>query len=380
MSSASIVITAGRSRSVDVIRGVALVFMVINHFGQTLVGGGYDSPTGLFILFCGIFPGPLFYVVVGISLVLSDRRLKAPQASPWQAWRELIPRALLIMGAGYLLAIALFGWTWRLDWSVLQFIGLSLILCEAALRIPWRYRLFFPLFFIGLAPLLRLWLGYEAIVGTVGSLHYQAPVTLWDHLSAILVTGKVPLFPWLACPLIGTLLAEPLVDQPARMRQVVYAMTTTGAIMLLLVLPLWLGLGDTVTQYPLTSGFTLLSIGMSLLLVAAGVTAIDLWRWWNPAFRFCEINGQIALITYVAHHLFGILWLGVILGLYRHLDVVGLSVVLAAYFVALLLFARLWLPFRRGRSWFFDIGVAYLLLIVGLAVRFAFAGLGLWIF
>jgi len=377
---ASMVVADGRSRSVDVIRGVALVFMVMNHFGQTFVGGGYDSPTGLFILFCGIFPGPLFYVVAGISVVLSDRRLKAQRASQWQAWRELIPRALLIMGAGYLLAIALFGWAWRLDWSVLQFIGLSLILCQAALRIPWRYRLVLPLFFIGLAPLLRLWLGYETVVGTVGNLHYQAPVTLWDHLSAIMVTGKVPLFPWLAGPLMGTLLAEPLVDQSPRTRQVVYTMTTTGAVMVLLVSPLWLGLGDTVTQYPLTSGFTLLSMGMSLLLVAAGVTTIDLWRWWNPAFRFCEINGQVALITYVAHHLFGILWLGVILGLYRHLDVVGLSVVLVVYFAALLLFARLWLPLRRGRSGFLDIGVTYLLLIVGLAVRFVFAGLGLWAF
>lgn len=354
--------------------------MVLNHFGQTFVGGGYDSPVGMFILFCGIFPGPLFYIVAGMSIVLSDRRLKAQQAPRWQAWRETIPRALLIIGAGYLLAVVLFGWTWRLDWSVLQFIGLSLILCQAALRIPWRHRLLLPVLLIGLAPLLRVWLGYEAIVGTMGNLHYEPPVTLWDHLSAILVTGKVPLFPWLACPLIGTLVAEPLVDESSRVRQVVCAIGTAGLGMSLLVVPLWLGLGDTVSQYPLTNGFTLLSMGMSLLLVAAGLTTIDLWRWWNPAFRFCEINGQIALITYVAHHLVGILWLGVILGLYRQLDVVGLSLILVVYFAGLLLFARFWLPFRRSRSGFLDIGVTYLLLGIGLAVRFAFASLGLWVF
>lgn len=377
---ASVVVAAGRSRSVDVIRGVALIFMVLNHFGQTFVGGGYDSPTGLFILFCGIFPGPLFYMVAGLSIVFLDRRLKAQRASRWRAWRETIPRALLIMGAGYLLAIVLFGWSWRLDWSVLQFIGLSLILCQASLRIPWCYRLCLPLLFIGLAPLLRLCLGYEAIVGTVGNLHYQAPVTLWDHLSAIMVTGKVPLFPWLACPLIGTLIAEALVDESARIRQVVYATTASGLAMSLLVLPLWLGLGDTVSQYPLTNGFTLLSMGMSLLFVAAGVTTIDLWRWWNPVFRFCEINGLIALITYVAHHLVGILWLGVILGLYRHLDVVGLSLILVVYFAGLLLFAKLWLPFRRARSGLWDIGVTYLLLGIGLAARLAFASAGFWVF
>jgi hypothetical protein len=203
---------------------------------------------------------------------------------------------------------------------------------------------------------------------------------LLDHLSAIVVTGKVPLFPWLACPLIGTLLAEPLVDDSPRSRQVVYVTTVAGAMMSLFVLPLWLGLGDAVTQYPLTSGFTFLSMGMSLLFVAAGVMTIDAWRWWNPAFRFCEVNGQIALITYIAHHLFGILGLGIILGLYRQLDVVGLSAILIAYFAGLLLFARLWLPFRRGRSGFLNIALAYLLLGIGLAVRFLFAWLGRWTF
>jgi uncharacterized membrane protein len=365
---------------VDVIRGIALIFMVFNHFGQTFVGGGYDSAIGLWILFCGIFPAPLFYMVAGISVVFSDRRLKARQTSEWHVWRELIPRALLIIGTGYLFAVVMFGWTWRLDWSVLQFIGLSLIVCQASLRIPSRYRLLLPIVLIGLAPLLRLWFGYESIVGTVGNLHYAPPLSAWDHLSAIMVTGKVPLFPWLACPLIGTVLAKALVDGARRPRQVVYATTGVGGMMSLLVVPLWLGLGDTVTQYPLTSGFTLLSMGMSLLFVAAGVTTIDVWRWWNPAFRFCEINGQIALITYIAHHLFGILGLGIILGLYRQLDALGLSVILVGYFAGLLVFARLWLPYRRGHSGWLNIVLAYFLLGIGLAVRFYFTWLGVWTF
>jgi uncharacterized membrane protein len=365
---------------VDVIRGVALVFMVVNHFGQTFVGGGYDSPLAMFILFCGIFPGPLFYTVAGMSTVFSDRRLKAQQAPEGQVWRTLIPRALLIMGLGYLLAVVMFGWTWRLDWSVLQFIGLSLIVCQASLRIPWRYRLLLPVFFIGLAPLMRLWLGYDVIVGTVGNLSNQPPLTFFDHVSAMLATGKVPIFPWLACPLIGTLLAEPLVDEPRRPRQVVYGATAGGAMMPLMVLPLWLGLGDTVTQYPLTTGFFLLSTGISLLFVAAGVTAIDLWRWWNPVFLFCQVNGKVALITYIAHLLYGPFWLGVILGLYRQLDAVGLSLILVSYFAGLLLFAQVWLPFRRGRSSLLDVAAAYLLLGIGLVVRFVFAWLGFWTF
>jgi uncharacterized membrane protein len=370
----------GRSPWVDVVRGVALFFMVVNHFGQTFVGGGYDSPLGLFILFCGIFPGPLFYTVAGISAVFSDRRAKNEETPSRQVWVNLIRRAVLIMSLGYLLSIVMSGWAWRLDWSVLQFIGVSLIVCQASLRIPWRYRLLLPLFFIGLAPVMRLWLGYDAIVGTVNNLHYQPPVTLADHLSAMLATGKVPIFPWLACPLIGTLLAEPLVDEPRRSRHVVCAITATGAMMAALVLPLWLAFGDTVTQYPLTNGFFLLSMGMSLLFVAGGVTTIELWHWWNPVFLFCQVNGKVALITYIAHLLYGPFWLGVIVGLYRQLDVTGLSIVLIVYFVALMVFAQVWLPFRRKRSSLLDVAAAFLLITIGLAVRFVLASLGFWAF
>ncbi len=370
----------GRIRSVDVLRGVALVFMIINHFGQTFVGGGFHSPVAAAILFFGIIPAPLFYIVAGIGVVLTNHQMRRNGASTKTIWQWVFIRGVLIMGSGYLFAITFFGPIWWLDWSILQLIGFSLIICQIVLFIPWRYRIILPFIFIVLMPIVQDWLNYDVVVGTVGNIQYAPPSTLLDHLSAIIATGKAPLFPWLACPIIGTILGEFFVERPSNPRRLVYGSALVGGIMCLLVLPMLVLFSDPVTQYPLTGGFLFLSTGMALLAVASVVTTVDVWGWWNLASRFIEVNGQIALISYIAHHFYGITLLGVILGFYRALEVIGLTLIIISYFVLVLVFAYFWLPFRKGRSAYWDIGIAYLILFLALFGRWILAVLGFWTF
>ena len=370
----------GRIRSVDVLRGVALVFMVINHFGQTFVGGGFHSPVAAAILFFGIIPAPLFYIVAGIGVVLTNHQMRKKGASTKTIWQWVFIRGVLIMGSGYLFAITFFGPIWWLDWSILQLIGFSLIICQIVLFIPWRYRLILPFIFIVLMPIVQDWLNYDVVVGTVGNIQYGPPSTLFDHLSAIIATGKAPLFPWLACPIIGTILGEFFVERPSNPQRLVYGSVLVGGVMCLLVLPLLVLFNDPITQYPLTSGFLFLSTGMALLAVASVVTTVDVWGWWNLASRFIEVNGQLALISYLAHHFYGITLIGVILGFYRALEVIGLTLIIISYFVLILVFAYFWLPFRKGRSAYWDIGTAYLILFLALFGRWILAVVGFWTF
>ncbi len=365
--------------SVDLLRGIALVFMIINHFGQTFVGGGFHSLVAMLILFFGIIPAPLFYVVAGISVVLVNHRFRLKGASTKSIWQWALSRGILIMGLGYLFSVVMFGTIWVLDWSILQLIGLSLIVAQLTIYLPRRYRVFLPIILIIIAPFLRLWLNYDLIVGTVGNIHYAPPQTWLDHLSAIIATGKAPLFPWLACPIIGTIVGEAFVDKSPNPRRLVNDGFVVGSLLCLLVLPFFL-LGDPVTQYPLTTGFFLLSTGMTLLAVACVITSVDVWQWWNSASRFFEMNGQIALISYVAHHLYGIVLFGVILGFYRTIGILGWILITSSYFVIFLAFAYFWLPFRRKRSSFWDIAVTYLILLIALIARWMFALLGYWVF
>jgi uncharacterized membrane protein len=376
---ASFVEQHNRVASVDILRGVALIFMVINHFGQTFVGGGFHSLAAMLILFFGIIPAPLFYIVAGISIVLVNNRFQQKGASSSSIWRWVLARGILIMGLGYLFSVVLFGTIWILDWSILQLIGLSLIVAQLTLNLPKRYRLLLPIVTIILAPFLRAWLNYEAIVGTVGNIQYAPPQTWLDHLSALIATGKAPIFPWLACPIIGTFIGEAFIETPSAPRRLVHDLLVVGGLMCTLVLPFFL-LGDSVTQYPLTNGFFLLSTGMAILAVASVVTTVDVWQWWNPASRFFELNGQIALISYVAHHLYGIVFFGVILGFYRVIGIGGWLLITVSYLGLSLLFAFFWMPFRKKRSSYWDIAIAYLILFIALGARWNFALLGLWAF
>jgi hypothetical protein len=283
------------------------------------------------------------------------------------------------MGLGYLFSVVMFGTIWVLDWSILQLIGLSLIVAQLTLYLPKRYRLLLPIVIILLAPFLRIWLNYEAIVGTVDNIQYAPPQTWLDHLSAIIATGKAPLFPWLACPIIGTFIGEAFIEKPSAPRQLMNDLFVVGGLMCASVLPFFL-LGDLVTQYPLTNGFFLLSTGMAILTVASVITTVDVWQWWNPASRFFEMNGQIALISYVAHHLYGIVFFGVILGFYRVIGIGGWLLITVSYLGISLLFAFFWLPFRKKHSSYWDIAVTYLVLFIALAARWIFALLGLWAF
>ena len=371
------VVRGGRLCSVDVLRGVALVFMVVNHFGDCLVGGGWQSPTGIFVRGVGIFPAALFYMVAGISVVLVDHRLRRRGEGRLAVWRRLLPRAFLIVVMGYLFNVVVFGWGELLSWSVLQLIGLSLIVCQLSLELPWQGRVALAAIFVAAAPPLRLLLGYEAVWGVGEALHYQPPQSMAEHLAAIVATGKMPIFPWMACPLVGALIGEAVVAKPPRPRLLAKASAGSGASLLLLIPPLMVWTGDTVTQFPLTTGFILLAMGTALLLVAAAVATVDLWGWWNPAYRFFEVNGQIALIIYIAHHLYGYNLLCLALGLHHQLEAFGLALALVSYFAPTLLFAKLWLPIRRRHTSLIDLASAYALLGVGLALRLALPLFGL---
>jgi hypothetical protein len=119
---------------------------------------------------------------------------------------------------------------------------------------------------------------------------------------------------------------------------------------------------------------------MALLAVVAVLVTVDLWRWWNATSWFIEINGQVALISYVAHHLYGIVLFGVILGFYRVIGVIGWILITVSYFGLSFVFAYFWLPFRKKRSAYWDIAITFLVLFLALIGRWILALQGYWAF
>lgn len=202
--------TGGRLRFLDLARGLAIVFMVMQHVQVIFaVGEGEDSALGLLFVLLGTAPAaPVFMVAMGFLFGSSTRT----------GVRSGIVRGLQLFALGYVLnvlrfilplllgthprIVELFGDTWWgpfFEIDILQLAGLSLIilgLVKHHLRDP------------------RVVLALAAAVATVSPL-------LWGLGGSFLLsenflldplwgTGdwvSFPLFPWLTYPLLGLALA-----------------------------------------------------------------------------------------------------------------------------------------------------------------------------
>ncbi|MFX1474821.1 MAG: heparan-alpha-glucosaminide N-acetyltransferase domain-containing protein [Promethearchaeota archaeon] len=366
-----------RIRSIDVIRGIAVIGMIYNHFGHALVNTAVLSPLTISILFPGIWGQGLFYGFVGVTTAMVDHRYRTKGVKEIAIWKRLLPRAGMILLMGYLLSIMMSGWRGVLDWSVLQLIAVSMVVSQLAMRVPSRYRIALPVLVVAMTPVLQLWLNYDAVIAAP----YQPPQNLLEHLSAMIATGKLPLFPWIAAPLIGTHIGETVVAPSQQPLKLTKTSLVAGAVQLLCLPPLVFLAGDTLTQSPLTIGYFLMVNGLSLFIVAGVVTTVDLWRWrWSPIPEFCEMNGQIMLITYIGHMLYCPLLLSHTLGFIQNLEVVGFFLAVIGYFIISMIFAWFWLPYRRRHSSRVDYAATFILLAIGVTWRFVFAYLGIWSF
>ena len=198
-----------RDSTVDVLRGLAIVAMVLGHLATRIVvprGAGYIEVLG------GTAP-PLFLIVVGMMVAHST----------WangQGGGHFVRRGAILLGAGALLDVAVVRIRPFTSVDVLYLIGASLpIAWLVTTRVPATLRGALALAMIFAAPPLQDRLGYadypteilaggrlaEAVdVPGIG----QVPI---DHRTDILhhwiVDGWFPVFPWLGFVLLGTALA-----------------------------------------------------------------------------------------------------------------------------------------------------------------------------
>ena len=126
---------------IDVLRGVAIVMMVIYHFLWDLHSlGGYDIAlrTG-FWSYWQIATASLFTGLVGLSLTLSYNREREihPTGS---LWAKYIIRGLTVLTWGLVIGVVTFlalGVGLYVRFGILHLIGLSIILAYPFLRFRW---------------------------------------------------------------------------------------------------------------------------------------------------------------------------------------------------------------------------------------------------
>lgn len=275
----------------DVLRGLAILFMVIDHaYDWWLDAAGQTTFWGRYSEFIGTLAAPLFMFLVGTALALSVTKVGHVPGNRWNVLRNLVRRGLLIFLWGYLLNLLVFynGENYQDLYAIdiLHIIGVSIWLTIPMLWLPT------PL--VVAAYLLLVFLGQTADVWT-----------LPDWLDTFLtgqsyIINYFPLAHWLPFVYLGHAYGQ-VIRSGQHIVRIKLALIALGLLSLLLI-PLVNP--DWGYQHPKPM-FVLFSIMVIFWLI------VIVWYWTERLARrdlisrSLQLMGKTSMMLYIFHHLVG---------------------------------------------------------------------------
>jgi uncharacterized membrane protein len=209
-----------RVDSVDVLRALALIGMVICHYPIFLSSGtGTDAMLYFFSnhLLGGDCAASWFVFLVGLSQVLSIK--KRDTAQDKNVSRVIIRgMAIFVIGLLFLLVVQGYGELWV--WDILTFIGATTIILLLCRKAPsWGLILFCSVVFF-ITPWLRSFIDIAPFYGGKfesvkwisdfipnfifdPAMDYEGGKTVLDNVIGFFLIGQFPLLPWIIFPVTG---------------------------------------------------------------------------------------------------------------------------------------------------------------------------------
>ena len=209
-----------RVDSVDVLRALALIGMVICHYPIFLSSGeGRDAMLYFFSnhLLGGDCAASWFVFLVGLSQVLSIKKRDTAQDKNVS---RVIIRGMAIFVIGLLFLLVIQGYEELWDWDILTFIGATTIILLLCRKAPsWGLILFCSVVFF-ITPWLRSFIDIAPFYG--GKFEsvkwisdfipnfifdpvkdYDGGKTVLDNVIGFFLIGQFPLLPWIIFPVTG---------------------------------------------------------------------------------------------------------------------------------------------------------------------------------
>jgi uncharacterized membrane protein len=315
-------VSAHRIQSIDLVRGLVMVLMALDHVrdfvhAPSIAGADPLDPATTTIPFyltrwITHFCAPTFVFLSGTSIFLS--LIKAPSLKHHSKF--LLTRGLWLLAVEFTLVA--FGWLFRFPLPVVAFqvigaIGMSMICMAALIHLRVRY-----LAWIGVV----IVVGHNAFDGVTfpaGSalsilwsfLHVQSFVPITDSFGVMVI---YPFVPWLGIMILGYCLGRlylPSVD-PGERRHLLSRMGIS-AIGLFIIVRLVNAYGDLehwvltptqigdfmsfldTTKYPPSLLYTLMTLGPMLIVLS------NAERWSKGLSKVMITFGRVPMFYYVAH-------------------------------------------------------------------------------
>ena len=321
-----------RVDSVDVLRAIALVGMVLCHYPIFLSSG--EGRDAMLYFFSNHFLGgdcaaSWFVFLVGLSQVISAKKGDAVQV---KNEGRVIIRGMAIFVTGLLFLLIVQGYEELWDWDILTFIGATTIILLLSRKAPsWVTLLVCCVVFL-ITPWLRSFIDIAPFYGgkfeSVNWISdyipnflfdpakdYEGGKTVLDNATGFFLIGQFPLLPWIIFPLIGFIVGRRMTqnllaaDYPFIL--IIGTMFTSMGLFTAYagsIKPEFSVANDYITPlsfYPVSFSMIMLLIGIVLVLF------ILLWRIYdaNPDsakkpgmfLTYCRQISKYSLTIYITH-------------------------------------------------------------------------------
>jgi len=325
---------SSRALSIDIIRGFALVCMVIIHF-IIYFGDTEAMKTWLYFGFnhiLGDWGASCFLMIMGMSQVFSGRR-HADLDRSLLLQRSLV-RGLFIFTTGLIMLVLSRGPSHICQWDILTLMGFATVVLFFCRNLPSWCILLLAAGIAGITPFLRGLLdiapAWNANFMSVPVISSFFPNMLFDParelemswtvkgiIQGFLLTGEFPVFPWMLFPLVGFALGRRIVDR--KIQNDLHLIVIAGVAFV------WLGLGlayagsmrpevsvisDYITPlcfYPDSFSIIFIQLGLSMAFISLIYFLFDIRR--NPHRRPGMLAGlfirtsRSSLTFYFLHYL-----------------------------------------------------------------------------
>jgi uncharacterized membrane protein len=279
--------------SIDLLRTVAIVLMVVVHFMENLSGTDW-APAGL--------GAPLFTFLAGVSYRLWLNSQQARGIDDARTSRTSIRRGLFLFVLGFAFNVLVWLPEDTFNWDVLTLIGAAFIVLNLVRNLPLPVPVLLAVMAFVLGPLLRELTDYSSYWPDG---YFDPDLTLGDVLIGFLANGFFPLFPWVAYPLVGFVtgslfFANAPEDRPPTGRAALLGAGLLGLALLALLLRRYVSSTALLrgwTMFPPTMEYVTGTLGLVLLLFSLA------HRWLDPNPKLLGRLGVLTVTTFSKYSL-----------------------------------------------------------------------------
>ncbi len=314
---------SGRVSSVDFLRGIAMMGLVLVHsvLYFTPLNEDVDLVYVVFSYVLGDLGAAAFTTLVGISFVLSMRSRTGLRSSTVIVGATV--RGLFLLAVAMLVSVITTGPETVFEWDVLALIAVASIVVAFLRPLPTWALLLVAAGIVAAAPFVRGAVGYlQWWGGALNPVDGLVPVGILVHPAAdfapgldpvvagvgLLAAGWFPLLPWLAFPVIGMAMGRQITLDRVRVgtRWLVLGAVSVAGGVVLAFSAVTRGGSDPVTEHwsvlsftPNSTSLFLVQLGLVLLLLGTTHVAMDGRRppgaWMDPI----RLVSRYALTVYV---------------------------------------------------------------------------------